>query len=70
MKWYDANGTDVDAYPNDAFVGGVYVAGVFGQRQRLTPITTFGSQVEGDAGFIRSGEIVRPSQPDLDERDR
>jgi len=24
MKWFDANGTDVDAYPERAFQGGVY----------------------------------------------
>lgn len=23
-KWYDENGTDVDAYPEKAFTGGVY----------------------------------------------
>lgn len=24
MKWYDQNGTDIDAYPERAFQGGVY----------------------------------------------
>lgn len=24
MKWFDANGTDVDAYPDRAFKNGVY----------------------------------------------
>jgi hypothetical protein len=28
VKWFDANGTDVDAYPNRAFRGGVYAINV------------------------------------------
>lgn len=24
MKWFDANGTDIDAHTNEAFRGGVY----------------------------------------------
>lgn len=30
-KWFDANGVDVDAYPDRAFKGGVYDGGVFGR---------------------------------------
>lgn len=30
MKQFDANGTDVDAYPERAFRGGVYDGGVMG----------------------------------------
>lgn len=34
-KWYDANGVDVDAYPDRAFRGGVYNGGIFGKDYKV-----------------------------------
>jgi hypothetical protein len=39
-KWYDANGTDVDAYPERAFQGGVYNGGVLGKDRHMTIVFT------------------------------
>lgn len=38
-KTFDANGVDVDAYPDRAYQGGVYEGGVFGKGFKSNPQT-------------------------------
>ncbi len=42
-KWFDANGVDVDAYPDRAFRGGVYDGGILGKRSQT--MTVQGSNI-------------------------
>ena len=49
-KWFDANGVDVDAYPERAFHGGVYDYGILGRKseKRISGRPT--EVVEGNDG--------------------
>jgi len=75
-KWFDANGVDVDAYPERAFRGGVYEGGIIGKKE----YTYLSNRVrnkegEGEARVISrsnptgDSEISKFFKPNSDKHD-